>query len=532
MNKVRNKLICLILSVILFTAFSAASNPIVNLTSVDDVCVADTYMELKTGALLFSDGLLSVCLSDKWGYVNMSGEIVHNFIFDKAAPFEDGFAYVEKEGKKLIINKKGTVTADVSQYDRVENSGDGIFIVESDGLFGTVSASGVVKITPAWDSISRASEDMHVVSKNNQYGFVTTSGTVVLEPAYIYANPFSEEVAYVETTSGAHQLIDRSGTVLLEQAYSSVTDGIAIVQQDGLWGFADQSGEIHVECVWDDVQAPSEGLVAVCKDDLWGFADYSGTVVIDPQWDFVWDFSNDMAITAEISSRTGTTDRYGCINKIGLEIVSPQYPKLMPFSDGYAAFLDAETNLWGYLDKNGTVAIDAQYDEAFSFSKGYALVRKGSKYSVIDTKGILLTMSNTENHSWLVPGESTKLNAPMVEETPVRTKIDVGRIISLILSLALIAFFIVSLFTQVILQQRKKRRKASAVQSVDYMQSDADAENYFGSVMDLNKQTYVPGEDYNNYDISAYYDDLDGTDSNEDLEDISDSSDSSDTIEK
>jgi len=529
MKKNIRQLVCLFLSICVICSvspFSAASDTLIHLTSFDDVSVADE----NNDSMLFTDGLLAVCVSDKWGYVNANGEIVIDFQYDSAQFFLDGVACVEKNNKKFIIDTNGEVLSDLSAYDSMSNLGDKMILVCTDGLYGVVSHKGTVRVEPQWDFVSAAENNLHVVSKNGKYGYVSTSGNIILDPVYTYANPFSEDAAYVETADGAHQLIDRKGNVLLEDAYSSVVDGVVVVHRDGAWGLSDPNGEIHVECVWDDVQAPSEGLVAVCKDDLWGFSDYSGTVVIEPQWNFVWDFSDDMAITAQMSSETGSTDLYGCINKIGLEICPPQYTKLLSFSDGLAAFLDPDTQLWGYIDKEGTVVIKPSYDEAYSFSEGYALVRKGSKYSVIDAKGFLLTVSNVDNGAWLSPGDE-ELHQPAVEKLPEKKTVDIGQLISLIISLVFISFFVFSLLFRIAYRiKKKKQKRMRAVSKSDEYAQPYEEENFFASVKVYESQNSSASEDYDDYDIHAYYDDLDGDDL-EELE-LPDQNSEEQTVEK
>ena len=58
-------------------------------------------------AWLFSEGLAHVAIGDRWGYINKTGKYVINPQFDYARPFEDGLALVEIDGKWGFINKIG-----------------------------------------------------------------------------------------------------------------------------------------------------------------------------------------------------------------------------------------------------------------------------------------------------------------------------------------------------------------------------------------------------------------------------------------
>jgi len=490
--------------------FAEASDETILFTAFDDVCYAGGANGRYDDFVLFADELLAVKYEGKWGYIDPGGKIILPFQYDEAAPFEDGIACVAIGEKKLVIDTSGKELCDVSTYDSVENGGNKTIIVKKDGLFGVISASGSVRVEPVWESLTSAAEGYHVVSQNGKYGYISKNGKVMIKPQYAYAHPFSDDAAYVETADGQHLLIDTDGNILLEDAYSGVTEGLVIIQKEGLWGFADKNGEVLVECEWDDVEVPSESLAAVCKDGLWGFVDYSGTVVIEPQWPFIWGFSNDMAVTAEISDETGITDRYGFINKIGITVKEPQYGNLLPFTQGCAAFMDAQTQLWGYVDQTGTIMIDPAYDEAMPFSSGYALVRVGTKYSLVDQKGTVLMITNGELPS--VDETPDPEKKPNPEEKTNSEPIDFMTILSLIASIALILFLLLSLVRQ--LGQLTKRKPArqpvkTAVQD-PYTEVSYEEENFFGSVKNMNAAMQQTETDYDDFDINEYYDDLNG----------------------
>ena len=339
---------------------------------------------------LFSDGVTPVCKDNLWGYVNTEGEMVVPFMYEEAHPFEQKIACVRNGEKQLVIDLENEIICDLSTYDSITNAGNGLIIVEENGLFGLVDLEGNIQIIPEWDSIMPAGEGPYIVTKDNLYGYLDASGQIILPVQYKYAEPFSSDVAYVQTTNGEHCLIDRDGQILAKQVYSSLVNGLAMTQQDGKWGFVNAKGEIVIACIWDDVQLPSEGKIAVCKNDVWGFMDTSGEIVIEPRWQFVWNFSNGIAIIGELSQRSGKIDRYGFIDENGTEIVAPQYGRILSFTDAWTPYLDSETMLWGYLDKSGTRVVEPRFQFATVFSNGYALVQE-DRYFLIDMQYVPAT---------------------------------------------------------------------------------------------------------------------------------------------
>jgi len=472
---------------------------------------SDNYSDF----VLFSEGLQAVQKGTSWGYIDKNGIIVLDFIYDSAEPFIDGVACVELNGKKYCIDQSGTLMHDLSSYDSVTNGGNGTLIVEKNNLYGVVSVTGTVKTAFVWDSISQLQEGFRVVSKNKKYGYIDANGLVVIEPQYVFAHPFNDGAALVETSAGKHCLIDTNSNLLLDDVYSSVTDGLAIIHRDGFWGLADQNGDIHVACEWDDVETPSEGLIAVCKDNLWGFVDYSGYVVIEPQWPFIWNFSDDMAITA-LASSDGSINQYGFINKVGFEIVKPQYEKIISFSENYAGYYDASSDKWGFLNENGMISIPAQFDFVTPFSNGYAVVRTGNNYSFIDYNGTILNVSNTGSISDIT-SEKNVLDV-IVDNQKENNNLNVGFVVSLILSILLILFFLISLSARsyfLFKLRMKKRNKISKLKNDCTAEPEKIDMNYFHSIINMNRKIQGSQDDDDSFNIIDYYDDLNGEDPDE-----------------
>ena len=61
-------------------------------------------------AMSFSEGLAMVCVGEKCGYINKNNEMVIEPQFDAATAFEGGEAKVKKDGKWATLLKDGTLT--------------------------------------------------------------------------------------------------------------------------------------------------------------------------------------------------------------------------------------------------------------------------------------------------------------------------------------------------------------------------------------------------------------------------------------
>lgn len=61
-------------------------------------------------AMSFSEGFAMVCKGDKCGYINKNNEVVIPFEYDAATPFEGGEAKIKKDGKWGTLTPDGKIT--------------------------------------------------------------------------------------------------------------------------------------------------------------------------------------------------------------------------------------------------------------------------------------------------------------------------------------------------------------------------------------------------------------------------------------
>lgn len=79
------------------------------------------YSKGYVAAYGFSDGMEMVEKDDYFGYVDQSGRLVIPCIYDWGFPFKNGFAVVEKDGKRLAIDKQGNTFRYKGDREDVEN---------------------------------------------------------------------------------------------------------------------------------------------------------------------------------------------------------------------------------------------------------------------------------------------------------------------------------------------------------------------------------------------------------------------------
>jgi hypothetical protein len=159
----------------------------------------------------FSEGLASINIGGKCGFIDRVGRVIIPLMFDNTYIFNNGLACVVSGGKWGFINKSG-VTIIPLKYDLTDIFFDEELVwVKLNGKYGYVNKSGVVIIPIKYDAVGSFFEDGLIkVKLNEKWGFVNRSGIEVIPPIYDYAKFFTLGKAEV-SLQGNKFFIDKTG---------------------------------------------------------------------------------------------------------------------------------------------------------------------------------------------------------------------------------------------------------------------------------------------------------------------------------
>lgn len=257
----------------------------------------------------FENGLLAVRDSNhKWGYVNHDGKLVIPCQYDEADSFESGYAEVKKDGRWMIINKKGEIIVDDSL---VVSSLAGSYLVVTDGkLFGLMDENGIIRIPIKYDEISK-----------EHYITATANGETSV---------FDTEANYLFSIPDNLNIDGRS------------RDGIIVLHDDetGAIGFANEKGDILGDCIYSLAPPPFD------PDQFTGDD-------ADPDYEY-YQMTKDIISEGMIMLVLG--DHFGFMDKTGKVTVPAVYTAALPFENG-SAFVRKQDGTWLKIDKNNNILL-------------------------------------------------------------------------------------------------------------------------------------------------------------------------------
>lgn len=326
---------------------------------------------------IFRNNCSIVCKNGLWGAIDKTGENIVPYEYDYVE-----LAYSSETTKRFIVsNAKGTgILNEVGEpiceliYDSIRGYHNELAIVEFNGLLGLIDLQGDLVVSPQWEWIYYMTDGWALVSFEQEgetrYSFVDSKNER-MEQTYLYAEPFSEGVAFVMDEDSAN-MISPLGKPIFDISWDDIhfscSQGLIGVCKNGLWGYCSNNGDIIISPTWHNAMpfAP-EGLASVKVDDKYGYIDECGRMIIEPFWATASDFSNGYAIVSD-------GNHYGLIDKSGSICIPPIWNDLQYPSEGLVAVQDSN-GLWGFVDLSGKQQIDFCFSFVLSgFENGCALV--------------------------------------------------------------------------------------------------------------------------------------------------------------
>ncbi len=311
------------------------------------------YISAMYDSLVFSEGIAMVKLQDKYGFINLNGKQITNIEYDRATPFHNSIATVEKNHKVSYINPEGKLLIDWIDKDII------------------------VKSPPP---------GLYLVKVGDKYGFQTINGRRVIPAIYDYAEPFSEGVALVKFEPQT-MLIDTMGNLKPLSAYP----GDPTIRLD--WGYR-HSGKPITVTVWktvafinpegkkvlivpyQDAESFHGGKAKVYKGDKFNFIDKKGNLI--GQWQEIPD-------DYHVAEHNG---KFGYINKNNRLVIPYKFDYGYDFHQGIAKVRIGKK--WGYINTQGQLITDL-FDEITDFRDGIAIARQGDKYALVSRSGKIIS---------------------------------------------------------------------------------------------------------------------------------------------
>lgn len=363
----------------------------------------------------FSDGRAAVFNGQKWGYIDTTGTLVTDYLYDIAGDYAEGVAAVA-----TVVKGGLEKTPDVETWYLIDMDGR---VVSEEGVNNRYSASQPTYITSVVNGTyikspgAEAKATIQSIRPGNTTLPVTrfTRGHAYAEGYMVVSTDatgkFSLPSAIAQAEAGAKpdsrgdMLIDFNGKILWQPDWGMLLPpnrGLvpAHSRTTGLWGFADFTGQYVIEPMYEDFwyayrngafEIFADGVAALYKDGTYYAVDTGGKVLFSTQ--------NLLGLHGEGLLPISMNGKYGYCDLQGITVIEPEYKTAQPFRNG-VALVETPGGFY-FINKKGVRLNPLPYTDAGVFSDGLARVQIMGKYGYVRINGRLPDSQNDRpNQGW------------------------------------------------------------------------------------------------------------------------------------
>lgn len=303
----------------------------------------------------FEFGLAVVSMGDRYGVIDKTGREVIPCQWDHVVVCEKAIIVGNENGEQLL-NHGG---APISPVYPMIYENQGTFVISDFANYGLLDAEGNELLSMRWSSIGEVTDHWAVVADDNYKCNIINiyTGEFLLTEWADNCTGFSNGWAACLINDDVFFIDAYRNTISTEYTYFDwfPRSGVFAVRDNREHWFLYIPEQKHAAYIRaDQVLPPSEGLAPICIDGKWGYCDIDGQVIIPCAYDAVGSFVNGRAYVQ-------TGELYFYIDQKGERVGSQGYLFANPFSEGYAACVDVQTELEGFIDPNGNWYIEPQY---------------------------------------------------------------------------------------------------------------------------------------------------------------------------
>jgi hypothetical protein len=278
----------------------------------------------------FQEGLARVAKNGKFGFIDKTGEIIIDFVYEDVGHFSQGLAYyMNSEDRYGYIDKKGEIVIS-PKYDYAEefNLNKQAIVADInddyDYIYSLIDKDGDVIISDLEDIDDH--EDIYVVIKNNKCYLINTKGKMISEDIF---NDFAEMGEFIllavlndDYDATAITIFKLNGDVYYELTENEVSgeelaDFFAIDDKLYLL-FKPKSGSTVTlklkKDTWtfeaDSVNDIHGKYVITERNDEYGVRTFKDAMVIDYLYDYIWAY-DDGYFLARLDGKIGILNERG-----------------------------------------------------------------------------------------------------------------------------------------------------------------------------------------------------------------------------
>lgn len=296
-------------------------------------------------ATYFHKGELGIAVkNNKYGFINLDGEIIIPLIYDNAFPFFNEIASVKIEDRWFYINKKNELIKIPFHTTDYHSSLESRIII-----YDTLKSSTIKKFNNTTFSIIEYLNNIKI-QKYKRKLYDLNSKKIYDFNEYedisgLYINGYMR--VYNNKKFGALNIDNKNNIPVEYDEISEYQNGYFLVKK-GKWGIINKKNKIVIPLIYDKIFKVTDKLIRVELNQKSGYIDLKNNIIIDLQYDL--DLNSDFSDGLAMVKKNG---KYGFINKKGEIVIPFIYEKALPFKNNKAIIFDTKLRKYYLINKKG-----------------------------------------------------------------------------------------------------------------------------------------------------------------------------------
>ena len=325
--------------------------------------------DMFDGVREFSNDLAATNIGGKWGYIDRFGETVIKHEYRSAFAFKQDIARVQDFDKKYwFIDRKGN-KLNTKGFDVAYDCLDGLIRVRTKKGYNFINIEGDTLLPDLLDGAKDYYRELAIIQKGDLFGIINKEGEPILN--FDFSRIFVDDTFIRARKDGLNYVYDSEGNRLSNSGFqklSAFQENYAAAKENNQWKLITPSGETIHQFKNDikRVEPAGDNTWRIVTDDGISLSNNQGTLLTKQPYEQIFNFSEGLAAFSR-------NEKWGYLNTLGEEQIAPKYDLIWDFKDGRARVV---TNGGiGFIDKVGTLVIRPIFFEVKDFEQGRARVQ-------------------------------------------------------------------------------------------------------------------------------------------------------------
>ncbi|HOZ88400.1 MAG TPA: WG repeat-containing protein, partial [Bacteroidia bacterium] len=333
---------------------------------------------------------------DLTGFINSTGQLVIQPMYDAVTDFQEGLSVVSKNDSVFFVNKENNNVFG-KFFSEAFTFKNGIAPVKQNNKWFFINRLGQ-QVSKFYNEISESSNSAFIVKVNDKYGAVDNFGQEIIAPKYIKLGDFKNEFAYYieDNKYGFVSKVGGQHRAEFEWISDFNNKQVAIIKKDGLYGLINAQGTYILEPQYDQVLKTNTPVFIVVWNNNYGFFSSEGCFLSQVAYEYSKDKPAEFYTNGDYFKLIKKGEQ-SLVDKNGRTLISfDQYNEINFFSDGLMRVRKdiKKEPKYGFLDKKLLAAIPLKYQQAGDFSDSVAIVKSKDKFIMLSHSGKELLISD------------------------------------------------------------------------------------------------------------------------------------------